>query len=158
MSNREVSRALQISEGTVRQRLKKLIDGKAMRLGMVTDFEANGLAAGVILRVAALPTRARRIAEEISLLDACTFVALTLGQFDIIAVLVNKSRTETAEMIDKRIKAVQGIQAIEVQEPVSYAKHRYDLVYITESAECGFAAMSIFSRHISKKCILLRFR
>jgi Lrp/AsnC family transcriptional regulator for asnA, asnC and gidA len=131
MSNREVGRALQISEGTVRQRLKKLIDSKSMRLGMVTDFEASGLAAGVILRISALPARARKIAEEIALLDACTFVALSLGPVEIIAVLVNKSRIEAAELIDKRIRSIQGIQAIEVQEPVSYAKHRYDLVYAT---------------------------
>lgn len=131
MSNREVGRALQISEGTVRQRLKKLLESKSMRLGMVTDFEASGLAAGVILRIKALPARTRKIAEEIALLDACTFVALTFGQFEIIAVFVNKNRTEAAEMIDKRIKPIQGIQAVEVQEPVSYAKHRYDLVYTT---------------------------
>lgn len=131
MSNREVGRALQISEGTVRQRLKKLLESKSMRLGMVTDFEASGLAAGVILRIKALPARTRKIAEEIALLDACTFVALTFGQFEIIAVFVNKNRTEAAEMIDKRIKTIQGIQAIQVQEPVSYAKHRYDLVYTT---------------------------
>jgi DNA-binding Lrp family transcriptional regulator len=131
MSNREVGRALQISEGTVRQRLKKLIESKAMRLGMVTDFEASGLAAGVILRIKALPARPRKIAEELALLEACTFVALTFGQFDIVAVFVSKSRTEAAEMIEKRIKTIQGIQAIEVQEPVSYAKHRYDLVYAT---------------------------
>jgi len=36
-----------------------------------------------------------------------------------------------AEMIDKRIKTIQGVQKIDVQEPVSYAKHRYDLVYTT---------------------------
>jgi DNA-binding Lrp family transcriptional regulator len=131
MSNREVGRALQISEGTVRQRLKKLIEGKAMRLGMVTDFEASGLGAGVILRIKALPGQARAIGERIAGLDACTFVTLSVGRFDLIAVLVSKSRTEAAEMIDNDIKNIPGVQAVEIQEPVSYARHRYDLVYIT---------------------------
>ena len=45
MSNREIGRALDISEGTVRQRLKKLEDRKAMRLGVVIDIEAAGMAA-----------------------------------------------------------------------------------------------------------------
>jgi Lrp/AsnC family transcriptional regulator for asnA, asnC and gidA len=131
MSNREVGRALQISEGTVRQRLKKLIEGKAMRLGMVTDFEASGLGTGVILRIKALPGQARAIAERIARLDACTFVTLCVGRFDLIAVLVSKSRTEAAEMIDNEVKSIPGVQAVEIQEPVSYARHRYDLVYIT---------------------------
>lgn len=131
MSNREVGRALQISEGTVRQRLKKLIEGKAMRLGMVTDFEASGLGTGVILRIKALPGQARAIAERIAGLDTCTFVTLCVGRFDLIAVLVSKSRTEAAEMIDNEVKSIPGVQAVEIQEPVSYARHRYDLVYIT---------------------------
>lgn len=131
MSNREVGRALQVSEGTVRQRLKKLIEGKAVRLGMVTDFEASGLGTGVILRIRSMPGQARRIAERLAQLDACTFVALSMGRFDVVAVLVSKSRTEAAEMVDNGIKSIPGVQAVEIQEPVSYAKHRYDLVYIT---------------------------
>jgi Lrp/AsnC family transcriptional regulator for asnA, asnC and gidA len=131
MSNREVGRALQISEGTVRQRLKKLIESKAIRLGMVTDFEASGLGTGVILRIKSLPGQARKIAERLAQLDACTFVALSMGQFDVVAVLVSKSRTEAAEMIDNSIKNIAGVHAVEIQEPVSYARHRYDLVYIT---------------------------
>lgn len=131
MSNREVGRALQISEGTVRQRLKKLIEGKAMRHGMVTDFEASGLAAGAFLRIKVAPGRARQVAERIALLEATTFVGLTMGQFDIVAVIVNKSRAEAAAMVDSSIKSLPGVNAVEVQEPVSYTRHRYDLVYIT---------------------------
>jgi DNA-binding Lrp family transcriptional regulator len=122
---------LQISEGTVRQRLRKLIDGKAMRLGMVTDFEASGLAVGVILRIRAAPEHAGEIAARIALLEACTFVARTVGRFDIVAVFVSNSRASAAEMIDHSVKSLPGVLAVDTQEPVSYAKHRYDLVYIT---------------------------
>jgi DNA-binding Lrp family transcriptional regulator len=102
-----------------------------MRLGMVTDFEASGLGTGVILRIKALPGQARAIGERIAGLDACTFVTLCVGRFDLIAVLVSTSRTQAAEMIDNDIKNIPGVQAVEIQEPVSYARHRYDLVYIT---------------------------
>ena len=73
----------------------------------------------MILRLSALPARARKIAEEIALLEACIFVALTFGQFEIVAVLVNNGRTEAAEMIDKRSKTIQGVQTVDVREPVS---------------------------------------
>lgn len=42
VSNREVAHLLNISEGTVRQRLKKLLDRKAIRLGPIIDSEASG--------------------------------------------------------------------------------------------------------------------
>lgn len=131
MGNREVGRALSISEGTVRQRLKKLIESKSMRLGLVTDFEASGYAVGLIVRIKACPTRIRHIAQELAQIESSTFVGLTLGRFDVVAVFVMQNRIEAAEMIDNRIASIEGIQVLDVKEPVGYAKHRYDLVYTT---------------------------
>jgi DNA-binding Lrp family transcriptional regulator len=131
MSNREVGRALDISEGTVRQRLRKLVDGQAMRLGVVTDIHTAGLAVGVTVRIKALPARIRDIAQALAAMESSTFVGMTLGRFDVVAVLVARSRIEAAEIIDNHIANIDGVQEIDVQEPVSYSKHRYDLVYIT---------------------------
>ena len=131
MSNREVGRALDISEGTVRQRLRKLVDGQAMRLGVVTDIHTAGLAVGVTVRIKALPARIRAVAQALAALESSTFVGMTLGRFDVVAVLVARSRVEAAEIIDNQIANIDGVQEIDVQEPVSYPKHRYDLVYIT---------------------------
>lgn len=131
MSNREVGRALDVSEGTVRQRLRKLIDARVMRLGLVTDIHTTGVAVGVTVRIKADPARTRAIAQALAQLESISFVALTLGRFDILAVLAAHSRTEAAETIDNRIANIDGVLAIDVQEPVSYPKHRYDMVYIT---------------------------
>ena len=131
MSNREVGRALGVSEGTVRQRIRKLIDSKAMRLGLVTDFEASGLSVSVIVRIKAAPMLIRNIAATIAQIDSVTFVGLTLGRFDIIVIFVTKSRIEAAEMINDRIAQIEGILGIEMQEPVGFAKHRHDLVHTT---------------------------
>lgn len=130
MSNREVGRALDISEGTVRQRLKKLIDAKAMRLGLVTDIHTTGLSVGVTVRIKAVPERIRAIAQALAQLESTSFVSLTLGRFDILAVLVARSRIEAADIIDNHIASLDGVRAVDAQEPVSYPKHRYDLVYI----------------------------
>lgn len=131
ISNREVARELGISEGTVRQRLKKLVDLKAMRLGLVTDIHTTGLSVGVTVRIKALPERIRDIAQALARLESTSFVGLTLGRFDILAVLVARSRIEAAEIIDNQIASLDGVQAVDAQEPVSYPKHRYDLVHIT---------------------------
>lgn len=131
ISHREVGRAVGISEGTVRQRLKKLVDAKAMRLGMVTDIHTTGLSVGVTVRIKALPERIRDIALALAALESTSFVGLTLGRFDILAVLVARSRVEAADIIDNQIASLDGVQAVDAQEPVSYPKHRYDLVHIT---------------------------
>jgi Lrp/AsnC family transcriptional regulator for asnA, asnC and gidA len=131
MSNREVGRALEVSEGTVRQRLRKLVDAKVMRLGLVTDIHTTGLSVGVTVRIRADPGRTRAIAQALAALESTSFVALTLGRFDILTVLAARSRIEAAETIDNQIANIEGVLSIDVQEPVSYPKHRYDMVYIT---------------------------
>ena len=55
LSNREVARRLDVSEGTVRQRLKKLQDAGAIRIGVVTDANRVGLAVSAWVRVAVSP-------------------------------------------------------------------------------------------------------
>ncbi len=131
MSNREVGRALEISEGTVRQRLRKLVDSKAMRLGLVTDIHTTGLAVGVTVRIKAAPSCIHAIGAALANIESTSFVGMTMGRFDVVAVIAARSRSEAAETIDNRIANLEGVLQIEVQEPVSYPKHRYDLVYIT---------------------------
>lgn len=131
MSNREVGRALNISEGTVRLRLKKLVENKAMRLGLVTDMEATGYQASAHIRIKVVSGSARQVADEIAKLDSCTFSALTLGRFDIIAVFVAKTRADIADIVENQVGKIKGIGVLDIQEPIGIQKHRYELVYIT---------------------------
>jgi Lrp/AsnC family transcriptional regulator for asnA, asnC and gidA len=130
MSNREVARLLDVSEGMVRQRRKKLVDGKAIRLGMVTDLAAAGFLATVIVRLKTEPARAREVATALAELECCTFVSLTLGRFDLMAVLIARNREEIAQLLDRHVNLAPGIISIDIVEPVKASKHRYDLVHL----------------------------
>lgn len=116
----------------MRQRLKNLIDAKAMRLGVVTHLHASGLAVNVTLHISMLPARVREVAAAIAQLQASNFVGLTYGQFDMLVALVARTRVEAADIIDNQIARFDGIQAIDVREPVSYTRHRYDLVHVVD--------------------------
>ena len=129
-SNRRVADALGVSEGTIRQRLTKLEAAKLMRLGVVADAETLGLVAGAYVRIRAEPRAVRDIAKTIASFEPCAFVGLTVGRFDIIAFFNATSREEIVDVIDNQIAVLQGVVAVDVREPVGYAKHRYDLVHI----------------------------
>ena len=130
VSNREVGRALQISEGTVRQRLKKLTECKAFRLGLVTDMESGGLTASGIARIKTLPNCARTIAEKIAQIESCTFVGLVLGRYDLVAIFVCETRFQIAEVINNHVANLPGVISMDVREPVGFLKHRYELIHI----------------------------
>ncbi|MYE80869.1 MAG: Lrp/AsnC family transcriptional regulator, partial [Gammaproteobacteria bacterium] len=56
LSNREVARRLEISEGQVRQRLRKLFNGGAIRFDAVTDGRAMGINFVAFVKVSVEPT------------------------------------------------------------------------------------------------------
>jgi Lrp/AsnC family transcriptional regulator for asnA, asnC and gidA len=129
-SNRKVALELGISEGTIRQRLKKLEAAKAMRLGLVIDSEASGQTVAALVRIKAQPRQAQAIARRIAESPTCAFVALTVGRFDMIALVTATTREELVKVIDTEIAVMAGVLQLDVREPVAYAKHRFDLVHI----------------------------
>lgn len=130
VSNREVARMLGISEGMVRQRLKKMTDAKAMRLGLVADMATVGYTAAVIVRLRTIPCEGRSIAESVAQLDCCAFSGLTLGRFDVLIYLIGQTRQELAQVIDDHIAPLKGVVEVDVREPVGSAKQRFDLVIL----------------------------
>ena len=129
-SNREVARVLGVSEGTIRQRLKKLEAAKAVQLGLVTDSRSLGQIVGANVRIKARPRHAKSIAGKIAEFPTCAFVGLTMGRFDIVAFISASSREELIRVIDSEIAVMTGVLFLDVREPVGYAKHRFDLIHI----------------------------
>jgi Lrp/AsnC family transcriptional regulator for asnA, asnC and gidA len=130
ISNREVARALGLSEGLVRQRLKKMEDGKAMRLGLVADVASMGYPSGAVVRLRTAPSQARQIASQIAQLACCAFSGITLGRFDVLAYLIGPTRQEVSTIIERDIASLDGVLEINVCEPVGSAKQRFDLIAI----------------------------
>ncbi|WP_076590856.1 Lrp/AsnC family transcriptional regulator [Herminiimonas arsenitoxidans] len=131
MSNREVGRVLDIAEGTVRQRLKRLLETKAARIGLVTDVAAVGIAASAVLLINTLPEERRHVAARLAKRADCGFVGLTLGRYEMTAFISASTRVELAEILEEINVGIKGITKIEVREPVGWRMHRYDLVHVT---------------------------
>jgi Lrp/AsnC family transcriptional regulator for asnA, asnC and gidA len=129
-SNREVARVLGLSEGTIRQRLKKLEATKVMKLSVITDTGALGEMAIAHVRIKAKPRLARSIMSKIAEYPACNVVGLTVGAFDVFAVVSAKTREKLAVFIDAEISAIKGVVQVDVREPVAIAKHSVDFIHI----------------------------
>ena len=129
-SNREVARVLDLSEGTIRQRLKKMETAKIMKLNVVTDADAFGRIAIAHVRIKVKPRLAKDISEKLSKYPQCNVVGLMVGSFDIFTVISEKSRETLAAFIDTEISAIKGVQKVEVREPVAIAKHHVDFIHI----------------------------
>jgi Lrp/AsnC family transcriptional regulator, regulator for asnA, asnC and gidA len=130
LSNREVARRLEISEGTVRQRLKKLEDANAIRMGVVVDLArlGAGFTATVLLTVE--PGALEAALDAFARLPSVTYAASVTGQFNALIMMVTLDMSELRALIDAQIAALTGIHRVQVRPMVSTPKHDYHLIAI----------------------------
>lgn len=132
LSNREIARQLDISEGSVRQRLKKMVDAKEVRLGVVCNGAAMDRSVISIIRVATKPTDRNALIEQLSEHDEVPFVATTAGEYDVWFLMQSSTAREVANLTDELLVNSNGVKEFDVLPLVENYLHRYDLVRIAQ--------------------------
>ena len=130
LSNREVARRLDISEGTVRQRLKKLEDARAIRIGAVVDPMHLGLGVGASVMVTIDPAHLSRALEAFSTLPGVAYVAAITGRFNIFVSISAANNGDLRAVVSGCVERFKGVHAIEVRQMVRIPKHEYHVIAI----------------------------
>ena len=124
-SNREIARRLNVSEGTVRQRLKKLTDARAVEFDVVVDLVQMGIGFVAFVRAAVTPRHLE------SFLNACAdrpevfYVAAVAGRFNVMALICTPTAEDGLRVINAHVDGQKGIIDIEIRQVVGFKKHDY---------------------------------
>jgi Lrp/AsnC family transcriptional regulator for asnA, asnC and gidA len=121
----EIGKAVGLSEAAVRQRVQKLTDAGVMQVVAVTDPMQLGFyrQAMIGLRVSGDTTI---VADELAQLAAVDYVVLTAGSFDILAEIVCENDDDLIELLNKRIRAIPGVQSTETFVYLKLQKQFYN--------------------------------
>jgi Lrp/AsnC family transcriptional regulator, regulator for asnA, asnC and gidA len=108
----EIGKAVGLSEAAVRQRVQKLTDAGVMQVVAVTDPMQLGFyrQAMIGIRVVGDTTH---VADELSAMRAVDYVVLTAGSFDILAEVVCEDDDDLIDLLNRRIRAIDGVQSTE---------------------------------------------
>lgn len=108
--NNTIARVLNISEGTVRSRLKKLKDAGILTVRALInpDVLANKQLVLVALTVAESRLLERK-AEEISRLPNVLSVSITSGRYDLIAEVLVDSNKGLVKFLTEELSGIEGI-------------------------------------------------
>ena len=108
----EIGKRVGLSEAAVRQRVQRLQESGVLQIVGVTDPMQLGFyrQAMVGVRVSGDTTR---VAEELGRLAAVDYVVLTAGSFDILAEVVCENDDDLIELLNHRIRAIEGVQSTE---------------------------------------------
>lgn len=109
MSNLEVGRLLGVSEKTVRQRIRRLMERDGMRIEAV--FDRAPAQSRLIVLLHSAPGQRFAVAARLAGLPEVDEVHLTTGAFELIAQASFASESEALEFYVRHIEAGDGIQS-----------------------------------------------
>jgi len=126
MSNSAIAQELDISEFTVRRRLKRLLDTGTIRIVAVANPIDLGFEIAGNLKIKIDLKKADQVLNNLKNIDSLIWVALTTGGTDIDVEFVARSLKEFHELIFKKISKIDGVQSTETSLMVDLVKDAYD--------------------------------
>lgn len=130
LSNREVARRLDISEGQVRQRLRKLLNGGAILFDAVTDAESMGIRFVAFVKVSVAPKHLEAFLETCTQFEDVWYLAALSGRFNVMALLCMEDATDAMRIVNRRMRPLDGVNEIEVLQIVGGVKHNYHEIVV----------------------------
>jgi len=131
VSNRQIAGELGVTEGTIRTRLKHLQNERLIQFTVVTDFHLAGSPNLVMMGIHADPNRVPALAKKLSDIDAISCVVVLLGRYSLLAMGLFTSLETVNELIQKKIRTLDGVRDVETLVSVRNFKYDARLARIT---------------------------
>ena len=112
-SNAEIARKVGVSEGTIRRRLKKLIDNKTISVLAISDPRQMGYEFEALVGIQVDPGLVEPVAEAITKLTDTKWVSITTGTYDVFAWVILPTAEALGKFLRNRIGEIQGVKKTE---------------------------------------------
>jgi Lrp/AsnC family transcriptional regulator for asnA, asnC and gidA len=125
MSNNQMAKAIGVTEGTVRNRIQKLIQNKIIKIAVINNINRmdNPAVAFVGLDV---ETRSKdSIAKSLSKMKEVRFVSTLIGRHDLMAFILAEDITKLSKVLYEDISSLPGFRFSESSIGLKYSKYDY---------------------------------
>lgn len=127
-SNARVARDVGVSEGTVRRRLRRLVQDEIVRVVAVPDPEKMGFNTVALIGVQADPDKLDDVATRLADLSETQYVALTTGSFDVFIWVALESSEELGNFLRRKVGPTPGVRRTETFVNLAIRKKGYGIV------------------------------
>ena len=121
----EIGKAVGLSEAAVRQRVQKLTDAGVMQIVAVTDPMRLGFHRQAMLGIR-VSGDTRVVADKLAEMPEVAYVVLSAGAFDILAEVVCEDDEALIELLNRKVRALDGVSATETFLYLQLNKQKYD--------------------------------
>jgi len=112
-SNAGIARKVGVSEGTVRRRLKRLIQEEYIRVLALLDPGKMGFASEALIGVQVDPDKVDRVSADLSQLEEINWVTVTTGSYDIFAWATLDSSEALGIFLRTKVGIIPGVRRTE---------------------------------------------
>ena len=127
-SNAKIAREVGVSEGTVRRRLRHLIQGDVIKVIAVPNLEQMGYGTAALVGIQTDPGRVDEVADAIVALDEAHYVAITTGAYDIFTWVGLESPEQLGTFLRTKVGTISSVRRTETFVNLSIKKRTYGLV------------------------------
>ncbi len=124
-SNAGIARDVGVSEGTVRRRLKRLIDEKYFSVVAMTDPVKMGYHSEGLIGIQVDPDKIDQVAAELSKLEEVNWVAATTGAYDVFAWGTFRSAEDMGVFLRTKVGKITGVRRSETFVSLAVKKRTY---------------------------------
>ncbi|WP_157216876.1 Lrp/AsnC family transcriptional regulator [Flavisphingomonas formosensis] len=126
VSNREIGREFGLTEGTIRSRLKRLLDNKVIRVAAITNTKrlVNPILAYLWIE-ADTAGHIEGLASTLAKLPEITFVATMLGRADVLAMTLVENGNQLTEFLHQTIDKIDGVRRVRYSLGQNFIKHDF---------------------------------
>ena len=128
-TNLKIAADIGVSEGTVRSRIKRMISCKQLRILPFHRYQPTDTTIWfLMLRVDR--TQLSEIISTLSGIDAITFLASSLGGYDVMSLAVTRERGQILDLLLNTIRTMEGVHHVDTMELIELVKWDHDWVRI----------------------------
>lgn len=105
----EIAKRVKISEGTVRNRVTRLLDSKVIQvIGLIDPYQL-GFDAPAIIGVSVDPPMLDQAAKEIANFEEVSYLIMVSGEYDLMVEVMCRDRNTLATFLNERLRKVSGV-------------------------------------------------
>lgn len=126
-SNARIARDVDVSEGTVRRRLKTLVQEGSIKIIALPDPEVLGYDTEALVGIQVDPDKIDEVAVLLVELKESSWVSVTTGSFDIFCWVTLPSSEELGNFLKAVVGTIPGVRRTETFVSLSVRKRNYGI-------------------------------
>lgn len=105
----EIANELNVSEGTIRNRVSRLIEEKVIQIVGLADPYKLGQDAPALIGIGVVPSEMESVAAELVKYSEVSYLVAVSGEYDLMLEVMCKNRDHLSEFLNKSVRMIKGV-------------------------------------------------